>query len=231
MRYFGHWSDNLKQEAAATTRNTRNKPCINGNLLDLVKGLDVGGAEWKGTDGASVSYCCIKLIFGQTILSSELSMAINAQVKAPGHGKWWLDGKTRSDKCYCQQCMCSIITPEAVDSGKQMLSTKWVDCSGVLAPVSPTAECVCMLSNTAHINGIKSKKMWESHKGNALVEHNGYECYTLDDVPPTPNYEIMFPKGKFNWIRAYYNIRTDPDLVVGYAALWHVACGCNAGKE
>ncbi len=55
-RYFGHWSDDSKQDAAATTRNMRNELCIEGNPLDLVEGLSVGGMVWKGTDGAAVSY-------------------------------------------------------------------------------------------------------------------------------------------------------------------------------
>ncbi len=102
-------------------------------------------------------------------------MAINAQVEVLGHGKWRLDGKMGSDKHYCQQCTCSIITPEAADSGKQMLSAKWIDCSGVLIAVSPAAACICMLSDTTCINGIKSKGMRASHKGNGLVERNDYE--------------------------------------------------------
>ncbi len=86
--------------------------------------------------------------------------------------------------------------------------------------MSPVAECVCMLSDTTHINGIKSKRMRASHEGNVLVERNDYEWYTIDDVPPIPNYKIVFPKSKFNGIRAYYNIHMDPDLSLGYAALW-----------
>ena len=86
----------------------RDELCVDGDPLDLVEGLIVGGTVWKGTDGAAVTYRCGKLIYGQSILSSELSVAIDAQVEAPGHGKWWLDGKTGSDKRFCQQCMCSI---------------------------------------------------------------------------------------------------------------------------
>jgi hypothetical protein len=77
----------LKQDAVATTHNLHNKLCVNGNPLDLVKGLDVRGTIWKGMDSAAVSYCCGKLIFGQMSLSSELLVAINAQVEVPGHGK------------------------------------------------------------------------------------------------------------------------------------------------
>ncbi len=101
--YFGHWSDDSKQDAAATTRNMRDKLCVDGNPLDLVEGLSVGGTVLKGTDGAAVSYQCGKSIYGQLILSSELSVAIDAQVEEPGHGKWWLNRKTGSDKRYCQQ--------------------------------------------------------------------------------------------------------------------------------
>jgi hypothetical protein len=110
-RYFGHWSDDGKQDAAATTRNMRVELCVDGDPLDLVEGLSVGGTVWKGTDGAAVSYRFGKSIFGQTLLSSDLGVTIDAQVEAPGHGKSWLDGKTGSEKRYCQQCMCSIITP------------------------------------------------------------------------------------------------------------------------
>jgi hypothetical protein len=78
-RYFGHWSDDSQQDAAATTRNMRNELCVDGNPLDLVEGLSVGGTVLKGTDGAAVSYRCGKSIYGQSILSSELLVAIDAQ--------------------------------------------------------------------------------------------------------------------------------------------------------
>ena len=66
----------------------------------------------KGTDGDAKLYRCGKSMFGQTLLLSELHVSIDAHVKAPGHGKWWLDGKMGPDKRFIQQCMCSIITPE-----------------------------------------------------------------------------------------------------------------------
>jgi hypothetical protein len=231
MRYFGHWSNNSKQDAAATTRNMQDELCVDGDPLDLVEGLTVGGMVWKGTDGAAMSYQCGKSIFGQTLLLLELGVMIDAQVEAPGHGKWWLDGKTESDKRYCQQCMCTIITPEAEDSGKHMLSAKWIDCGGELVAVSPAAECIRMLSNPARINSINSKGMGASREGKAKVERNTYECYTMDEVDTIPNYKIEFPKGKFNGLHAYYNIRTDPDLGFGFAALHPAACGCNAYKQ
>ncbi len=186
---------------------------------------------WKGTDGAAVTYRCGKSIYGQLILSSELSVAIDAQVEALGHGKWWLDGKTGSDKRFCQQCMCSIITPEATDSFKRMQSAKWINRGGLLVTVSPAAECVCILSDPTRLNGIKSEEMRAKQEGKALVERNTYKSYMMDDVPPIPNFKIAFPKGKINGLRAYYNIRMDPDLGLGFAALQGVACGCDACKE
>ena len=131
----------------------------------------------------------------------------------------------------CQQCMCSIITPEAADSVKRMQSAKWIDRDGLLVAVSPAAECVRLLSDPTRLNGIKSEGMRAKREGKALVERNTYESYTMDDVPPIPNYKITFAKGRFNGLRAYYNIRTDPDLGLGFAALRRVACGCNACKE
>jgi hypothetical protein len=43
--------------------------------------------------------------------------------------------------------------------------------------------------------------------------------------------KVILPKGKFNGLRAHCNIRADPDLGTNYAALHHVACGCESCKE
>ena len=158
-------------------------------------------------------------------------MSINAQVEAPGHGKWWLDGKTGSNKCYCQECMCSVVALEAVTANRQMLSAKWIEQNGELILISPAAECVRVLSDPTRINEIQSKGMQSSCNGKALVEWNHYAMYTMGNVPNIPNYKIVFPKGKFNGMQAYYNICTDPDLGVGYAALCRVAYGCPLCKE
>jgi hypothetical protein len=122
--------------------------------------------------------------------------------------------------------MCSIITPEATDSVKHIQSAKWIICGRLLGAVSPAAECICLLSDPTRLNGIKSEGMQTKQEGKALVERNTFKSYTMDDVSPIPNFKIAFAKGKFNGLRAYYNLRTDPDLGLGFAALWHVACGC-----
>jgi hypothetical protein len=157
--------------------------------------------------------------------------SINTQGEAPGHGKLWLDGKTGSNKQYCKECMCSVVTPEVVTANRQKLSAKWIERNRESIPISPAAECVRILSDPTCINGIKSKEMQVSCKGKALVERNNYKTYTMDDVPDFPHYKIVFPKGKFNKMRAYFDICTDPDLGVGYAALCCIACGCALCKE
>jgi hypothetical protein len=180
-----------------------------------------------------VSYRCGKSIYGQGHLSAELSITIDAQVEAPGHGKWWLDGKTGSNKRFCQQCMCAINTPEEeeADSVKKMKPTKWIDRGGVaIVAVSLAAECVRMLSDPSRCNGIKSEGMRAKREAKALVKKNDYATYRMEDVPPIPDYKIVMEKGKYNGIRAYYNICTDPDLGVGWAALRWVACGCEPCK-
>ena len=60
--YFGHWSDNSKQDASATTHNMHCELCVDGFATQLVEGLMVGGTVWKGTDGAATSYHCGKSI-------------------------------------------------------------------------------------------------------------------------------------------------------------------------
>jgi hypothetical protein len=94
----------------------RAKLCVDRDVTKLVGGLAINRTVWKGTDGCASSYRCSKSIFGQGILSAVLGITIDAQVEAPGHGKWWLDGKTGSDKRYCQECMCGVVTPD-VSSG------------------------------------------------------------------------------------------------------------------
>jgi hypothetical protein len=43
-------------------------------------------------------------------------------------------------------------------------------------------------------------------------------------------YKIEMEKGKYNGIRAYYNLRTDPDLGIKWAAVRCVACRCGPCK-
>jgi hypothetical protein len=230
-RYFGHWSDDLKQDTVGTTRNMCDELCVDGDALHLAKGLAVGGTVWKGTNGTATSYHYGKSIYGQGILSAKLGIAINAQIEAPGHSKWWLDGKTGSDKCFYQQAMCSIVTPETKNNGKQMLSAKWIEHDGYTVAVSPADKCVHLLSNPAQVNGIKNEGMQAKRKGKALVERNDYETYTMEDVPPIPNFKLKLAKGQFNGICAHYNIRTDPDLGMGWAALCWIPCGCDSCKD
>jgi hypothetical protein len=229
--YFGHWLDNFKQDAAATMHNMRCKLCVDIFAMQLVEGLMVGGTVWKGTDGAATSYRCSKSIYGQGMLSAELHITINAQVEALGHGKWWLDGKTGSNKCYCQQCMCCILTPEMAQGGRQMLSARWIEHDGINIAVSPADECIHLLSDPTRLNGIKSESMQAKREGRALVMQNNYMTYTMENVPPLPDYKVVMPKGQFNGIRAHYNIRTDPDLGMDWAAVRWVACGCGPCKD
>ena len=49
--------------------------------------------------------------------------------------------------------------------------------------------------------------------------------------PPIPEFKVILPPGKFNGIRAHYNIITDTDLGMGWAALRRVPCGCDSCKE
>jgi hypothetical protein len=229
--YFGHWSDNAKQDAAGTTHNMHCKLCVDGFARQLVEGLMVGSTVWKGTDGTATLYRCGKSIYSQGKLSAELHITINVQVKVLGHGKWWLEGKMGSNKGYCQQCMCCILMPEIAQGGRQMLSAKWIERDGITIAVSLADECVRLLSDTTRLNGIKSKDMQAKHEGKALVMQTNYMTYTMENVLSLPDYKVVLPKGQFNSIRAHYNIRMDPDLGMGWAAVHWVACGCGPCKN
>jgi len=92
--------------------------------------------------------------------------------------------------------------------------------------------CSSTEPSPSRANGIKSEGMRAKHEGKTLVERNDYATYTMNDVPTLPDYKVVLPtKGMFNGVRAHYNIRTDTDLGVGWAALRRVACGCVPCKE
>ncbi len=76
--YFGHRSDDSKQDATATMHNMRCELCIDGCAMQLVDRLMVGGTVWKGTAGAATSYRCGKSIYGLGKPSAELHITIDA---------------------------------------------------------------------------------------------------------------------------------------------------------
>ena len=164
-------------------------------------------------------------------MSAELGITIGTQTEAPGYGKWWLNGNTGADKRYCQQCMSCIVTPEAADSDKNMLLAKWVERDGETVSASLADERVCLLGNHARVNEIKSEGMQVKQEGKALVSCNNNESYTMVDVPHIPDYKVVLPKGQFNSLCEHYNICTDPDFSLGWAALCRVACGCGPCKD
>ena len=191
VRYFGHWSDDSKQDATTTTRNMRRELCEGGDASKLVEGLVAGGTVYKGTDGDAKSYRCGKSIYGQSKLSAELSVAIDAQVEAPGHGKWWLDGKTGFDKGYLKRKMCAIVTPEAQEGPKRMQPAKWVQVGSEVKAASPAVECVRLLQDPERLHGVKSEGMRAKREGEALVERNDYDVYSMDDVEPLPDCKVI----------------------------------------
>ena len=97
---------------------------------------------------------------------------------------------------------------------------------GVSIVVSPAAEYIRMLSDPSRINGIKRKGMRAKQEGTALVKRNDYATYSMVDVLLIPEYKLVLEKGKFNEFQAHYNIRTDPNLGLRWAAICWVAWGC-----
>jgi hypothetical protein len=173
--YFGNWSDTSNQDATAMMQNMLCKLCVDGCATQLINRLMVGGTVRKRMEGTTTSYHCGKSIYGQGKLLAAMQM--NALVEALGHGKGWLNRKMGSNKRYCQQCMCCILMPEMANSGMQMLSAKWIerDCNTVA--MSLADKCVHLVSDPAHLNGIKSKGMWAKCKGRALVPCNDYALH------------------------------------------------------
>ena len=158
-----------------------------------------------------MSYRCGKLIYGQGVLLAELGITINAQVEVPGHGKGgWTGIRGVMSSIASSACVQLTHAGEETSNNKPMSSAKWIDDGGDFVAVSPAKECVRMLNDPFCINGIKCKGMHAKREGKALVECNDSITYTMADVPIIPDWKISFPKGKYNGIRAYYNICTDP---------------------
>jgi len=198
----------------------------------------LSGRQWRAAVVGEWQHCLggvveVALVGWRWWAAAAGGREINVEAKTPGHhGKWWLDRKTGSDKCYCQQCMCCIVTPEAADSGKNMLSAKWIERDRETILVSLADKVWSLLSNPARVNGIKSKGMWAKHEGIVLLWRNNYTSYTMLDVPPIQDYNVVLPKGQFNKLHAHYNIHTYPDLGLGWAAvLCQVACSCGPCKD
>jgi hypothetical protein len=127
--------------------------------------------------------------------------------------------------------MCCILTPEMAKVGRQMLSAKWIECNGINISVSPADECIHLLSDPTRLNGIKSKGMRAKRDGRELVVQNNYMTYTMEKFPPLPDYKVVLPKEQFNGICAHYNICTNPDLGMDWAAVRQVACRSGPCKD
>jgi hypothetical protein len=84
--------------------------------------------------------------------------------------------------------MCCITTPETAKGRMQMLSAKWIEHDDNTFAVSSADECVCLLSNPACLNSIKSKGIQAKGKGKALVLRIDFATYNMVDVPPLPDY-------------------------------------------
>jgi hypothetical protein len=75
-RYFGHWSNDSKQDAATTTHNMRDELCINGDPLDLTASVKhMQSATWIHRGGLLVAVSlaaeCIRLLSDPTHIKSK----------------------------------------------------------------------------------------------------------------------------------------------------------------
>ena len=107
-----------------------------------------------------------------------------------------------------------------------MRAAKWTEGGGEVKAASPAVECVRLLGAPERAAGVKGEGMRAKQESQALVERNDYAVYSMADVDPLPDHKVVLSPGEFHVLRAHYNIRTDPDLGLGWVALRRVACGC-----
>jgi hypothetical protein len=223
--FHSHLSDDCKQNAATSYENMKNV------LQDLrERGVlhENVSVVYDNTDGCCSQYRCATSVFLLTILSSMFKVCIDRLVHAPGHGKDEVDGLNATTKRFLCDKMGMTQKDDGTDNSKRMAD--WAMEGGAEKCLS--AEAVRLLQNPDRKDGVtdagKHKKRYE----NRAVTERHYHVLKGSDVKfdnlkmETIKFKSV-RKGKHNGLGSQYNIRTDPDLGVGFAAIRRIPCACD----
>jgi hypothetical protein len=224
--FHSHLSDDCKQNAATSFENMKN---VLQNLRERGVLEENVSVIYDNTDGCCSQYRCATSVFLLTILSSMFKVCIDRLVHAPGHGKDEVDGLNATTKRFlCDKMGMTQKDDDGTDNSKRMAD--WAMEGGAEKCLS--AEAVRLLQNPDRKDGVtdagKHKKRFE----NRAVTERHYHVLKGSDVKfdnlkmETIKFKSV-RKGKHNGLGSQYNMRTDPDLGVGFAAIRRIPCACD----
>ena len=229
MESHSHFSDD-KEQNAATTYNHFKK------LIEVLRERSVlvpGTVIIVSTDGCAKQYRCANSIYLNSVLSATYQITIDQMIGAPGHGKDIVDGINAVDKKYIRIKMCQISTPEASESEKLMKPHAIVDGEDGKAFYSFAAEAKRLCEMPDRIEGTKSYKKSNKREQNAPLKRREYYLHDAKDQKYNQIHMKLngLRKEKYHGLTAMYNVRTDPDLGIGKAAVHRIPCACDGCLE
>ena len=180
---------------------------------------------WEFTDGCKKQDRCNVFIYLLSYLASAYGITIDRQINTPSHGKGVVDGINAIDKNYLLKMMNLIMTPEVITSKDRMSSATMI--KG--AEKSFAKECLRLCSNPNRKTGVKSEKKSAKREANAKLKERFYHLQEYDEVKYNNKQVALegFKNGPREGISSMYNIRADPDLGFGKAAIRRIPCACN----
>jgi hypothetical protein len=222
LESHSHFSDGQRQDAATTYEHTE-------TLISNLKARHIllrGCVQFLDTDGCCKQYRCGNSIYLNSLLSSEHGITIDHAVNAPGHGKDIVDGLNATDKNFLKKKMCLIGTPGAQETKQRMEAAAMVNG----ASKSLAEECIRLCNDEERVCGLKGGAKNAKREMNARLKRRHYHLHS----PEAARFVDLkmrvagLPSGRYKGIGAMYNIRTDPELGLGTAAVRRIPCCCEA---
>ena len=99
---------------------------------------------------------------------------------------------------------------------------------------SMAEECFRLLSSPDRVDGVASTAKHVKRESAKQIQSRVYFLQKHEDVEHDNlkvTGKLLTGVGKHNGIRSMYNVRADPDLGVGYAAVRRIPCGCKTCTE
>ena len=159
-----------------------------------------------------------------SIVSTNFNIIVDRTIGAPGHRKYVVDGINTCGKRYFMGKMRMIGTPEA-DVKELRMNAHLMICfaSCILAK-----ECKRLCHEEERVNCVNGYRKHKKREDIQKFKKRIYHLQDNDDVKMVgikKDY-IGFRKGNRNSKSVMYNIRCDPDLGVGKAAVRSIPCAC-----
>jgi hypothetical protein len=181
---------------------------------------------YDNTDSCCSQYCCATSVFLLTILSSIFKVCIVSLVHTPGHGKDEVDGLNSTTKRFLCDKMGMTQKDDGTDNSKRMAD--WAMEGGAEKCLS--SEAVRLLQNPDRKDGVadagKHKKRYENRAERHYHVLKGSDV-KFDNLKMQSIKFKNIRKGKHNGLGSQYNMRTDPDLGIGFAAIHQIPCACD----